>query len=230
MDDAEEYVVRGRREESRDTVSLILTQRNGQVPSFVPGQFITVYFPELNTPEGKSYSISTPPSKDMFEITVKAIGEFSKRLCAMTPGDVIKGSRPYGFFFSEQKDTSLVMLAAGIGITPFRSIIAQTRAESPSRRLSLFHSVRTSNELLFRSEFEGKKDLSVQYFLTRDPSPDLPSIPRRMEATDIISNCEPEGSEFLICGSISFVRDLWRGLKENGVREEKIYTEAFFSH
>ncbi len=43
-------------------------------------------------------------------------------------------------------------------------------------------------------------------------------------------SCEPDGSELLLCGSISFVYDLWGGLKEQGIFEEKRYTEIFFSH
>ena len=35
-------------------------------------------------------------------------------------------------------------------------------------------------------------------------------------------------TEFFLCGSISFVRDYWRGLKDGGIPEISIYTEAFF--
>jgi ferredoxin-NADP reductase len=35
--------------------------------------------------------------------------------------------------------------------------------------------------------------------------------------------------EFFICGSISFVRDMWKGLKLAGIPEENLYTEAFFA-
>ena len=50
------------------------------LPIYCPGQFIDIYFEELSTSQGKSYSISSAPSEGNFTITVKAIGEFSNRL------------------------------------------------------------------------------------------------------------------------------------------------------
>jgi ferredoxin-NADP reductase len=35
-------------------------------------------------------------------------------------------------------------------------------------------------------------------------------------------------TEILICGSIQFTRDVWKGLKNTGLSEDIIYTEAFF--
>ncbi len=224
------YLVTENRRENHDTVTLSLSCEKGSVPSFVPGQFISVYFPELNTPEGKSYSISSPPSKKTVEITIKGIGEFSNRLCAMRPGDKIIGSFPYGFFFSEQDDTDLVLIAGGIGITPFRSMIAHTLEHRPGRNITLFQSARTIADLVFDKELANVYGLSTHYFVTRDTvsSPRITS--RRMGAEDIVDNCRSELAEFFICGSIPFVRDLWHGLKNRGIAEDKIYTEAFFSH
>lgn len=230
MDEKRIYVVTGKREETHDTTTLFLACTDDTIPPFVPGQFISIYFPELNTPEGKSYSISNPPGEKTFNITIKRIGEFSRRLCAMESGAEVIGSLPYGFFYSEQPGTDLVMIAGGIGVTPFRSTILRSIAREPTRRLSLFQSARTADELVFRAELTGLETLSIRYFVTREPSPRLEAAARRMHADDVIERSRPEYSEFFICGSISFVRDMWRDLRKNGIPEEKIYTEAFFSH
>lgn len=230
MEDRLVYIVRESRQESYDTVTLSLSCEKGSVPSFVPGQFISIYFPELNTPEGKSYSISSPPGKKTVEITIKGIGEFSNRLCAMRPGDRIIGSSPYGFFYSEQDDTDLILIAGGIGITPFRSMIAHALEHEPGRNITLFQSGRTLADLIFDEEMANASGLSTHYFVTRENVSSTRITPRRMEAKDIIDTCRPELGEFFICGSIPFVRDLWHGLKSHGVAEDRIYTEAFFSH
>lgn len=230
MEDRLVYVVNENRRENYDTVTLSLSCEKGSAPQFVPGQFISIYFPELNTPEGKSYSISSPPSKNAIEITIKGIGEFSHRLCAMGPGDKIIGSAPYGFFYSEQDDTDLVMIAGGIGITPFRGMIAHALEHECERRISLFHSAKTTADLIFDKELANVSGLTTHYFVTRDTVSSPHVAPRRMRPGDIVSNCRPELTEFFICGSIPFVRDLWHGLKSHGVAEDRIYTEAFFSH
>lgn len=230
MNDARPYVVRGKKRENYDTVTLSLALQDGTVPSFLSGQFISVYFPELDTPEGKSYSISSPPGEKTFSITVKGIGEFSNRLCQATPGDKILGSLPYGFFFGEEDELDLILIAGGIGVTPFRSTILDTRAHKPERRITLFQSARTATDLVFENEFGSLSTVATHYFVTKDSAPHRNATPRRIQPDDIIANCRPERAEFFICGSIPFVRDIWRGLKERGVPEHRICTEAFFSH
>ena len=230
MNDTHHYLVREKKQENYDTVTISLTCENGTVPPFVSGQFISVYFPELSTPEGKSYSISNPPGEMTFNITVKGIGEFSNRLCSLKPGDKVLGSLPYGYFYSEQDDLDLVMIAGGIGITHFRSTILHALADKPGRRIALFQSAKTAADLVFEDELSNLSAVETHYFLTKDLAFHRNATPRRIQSGDIITNCRPEHAEFFICGSIPFVRDIWRGLKDHGIAEDRICTEAFFSH
>lgn len=226
--------MRETRTEVPGVVTLFLSEKKGMVPEFVPGQFINVYFPKLNTPEGKAYSISSAPHEPLFSITVRAIGEFSHRLCAARPGDAITGSLPYGFFYPEREESSVVMLAGGIGITPFRSMIHHAAHHSPKRRLMLFHSSRSLSDSMFGKEFANLHNelpnFSITRFITREAA-SHPHVPRRMRAEDILPLIpDTTHTEFLICGSIPFTRDMWRNLRNAGISEDAMYTEAFFSH
>lgn len=234
--ETERYIVQSKTEEALGVVTLGLAREDGSVPSFVAGQYINVYFPELSTPEGKAYSVSSAPRESLFSITVRAIGEFSNRLSALSPGDAISGSLPYGFFCADSEESELVMLAAGIGVAPFRGMLRDMATTSPKRRVHLFHSIRTSSDAIFRNELDNlRKELpnfSVFYFITRESTSSIPSAQyRRMGATDILSRITSlDATEFLICGSILFTRDMWRALRHGGVNEDRMYTEAFFSH
>ncbi|MDP2642206.1 MAG: FAD-dependent oxidoreductase [bacterium] len=236
LSDLRNYVVRSKREEVPGVVTLLLSEESGGVPAFIAGQYINVYFPETRTPEGKAYSISNAPGESEFSLTVRAIGEFSNRLCNLAIGDKVTASLPYGFFTPEKEESELVMLAAGIGVAPFRSIIRDAAARAPRRPMALFHSVRTSSDAIFQKEFENLREklpsFSLAYFITREESPAIPdALPQRMTADDILPRIlNLDNAEFLICGSISFTRDLWRTLRKAGVSEDKMYTEAFFSH
>ncbi len=233
-DPRETYVVREKILEAPGVSTLKLLRDDGSIPAYIPGQCITVYFPESGTPEGKAYSISSAPWEDTMNITVRAIGDFSNRLCAMTSGDRITGSLPLGYFYSESGEAPLVMIAGGTGIMPFRSMILDAAKSNPSRNLSLFYSVRTMDDIIFANTFDivwsGRENFNVQYFVTREKAPSCPIIQGRMNASAILRNLVhgPEG-EFLLCGSISFVRDMWRDLRSSGIPEEQLYTEAFFS-
>jgi ferredoxin-NADP reductase len=234
QDPRETYVVREKILEAPGVSTLKLSRDDGSVPSYIPGQCITVYFPESGTPEGKAYSISSAPWEGAMNITVRAIGEFSNRLCAMVPGERITGSLPIGYFYSESTEAPLVMIAGGTGIMPFRSMILDAAKNNSSRRLALFYSARTLHDIIFANTFDnlwsGREHFSVQYFITREKSLPCPIIQGRMDASAILRDlAHGSESEFLLCGSISFVRDMWRDLRSNGVQEEQLYTEAFFS-
>jgi len=199
------------------------------VPLFTPGQFINIFFPDTNTPEGKAYSLSSTPQEGA-EITIKEIGEFSGKLCRMREGDTFEASDPYGFFYPEYEDSDLVLLAGGIGVTPFKGIIEQALKTNPKRPVTLLHSVRLQEECIFDECF-SKLDIEREYFVTRDQNVRLGAHPRRMNAEDVLRHKrEGKQTEILICGSIDFTRSLWRELRENGVSEDELYTEAFFSH
>ncbi len=231
------YVVKEKIAESATVSTLKLALPDEKIPVYHSGQFITIYFPELHTPEGKAYSMSGAPHGDALVITVKAMGEFSRRLCALAVGDTVTASLPYGYFYSESEESTLVMIAGGIGVTPFRSMIEDSLAHNPARKLVLFYSSRTYDDLVFKKEFTDLQmkyeNFKVLYFVTREKSPDPEIIHARMNMDDILGSGPHKnirGREFMICGSIPFVSDIWKGLRARGVPEETIYTEAFFSH
>jgi ferredoxin-NADP reductase len=229
------YIVKKVVEESHSVSTLWLELIDGGLPEYVAGQFITVYFPESVVSEGKSYSISTAPIENNFCITVKDVGIFSHYLCEMKVGDVLEASLPYGYFYTDSKETPIVLCAGGIGITPLRSLIIDTLKNNANRSVYLFYSVRKINELVFKKEFDDLKDryknFNVNYFVTRDDDVGKDIFKHRMGVKNIVEVVtKVSEAEFFLCGSISFVRDLWRGFKAEGVKEESMYTEAFFSH
>ncbi len=228
------YIVREIISETPGVSTLRLSLANGAIPTYVPGQFITVYAPELGTPEGKAYSISSAPHEKTLNITVKDMGKFSHYLCSRKQGDELEGSLPYGYFFSESSTSTLALVCGGIGIAPFRSMLLQAAHETPRRSIALFYSNRTAQDIVFKKTLdelqETDRNLRVQNFITREHA-EHPMIKGRITAKRIVESLDnTQPAEFLLCGSISFVRDLWRELRAEGIPEETIYTEAFFSH
>ncbi len=225
------YTVENLHHETGGTTTLFLSSKNKIL--YRSGQCITIYFPETRHVEGKSYSISSAPHEPHLSITVKGIGMFSHKLRAMKQGDTIVGSYPYGYFYSEEENSSLVFVAGGIGIVPFRSMIQDILNRYQSRKVYLFYSNKTYNDIIFKREFDNlmlthRDRFFVRYYLTQEKG--VEEIKSgRIPARDILDTTQelPE-REFFICGSIAFVRDYWRGLKESGIQEECIYTESFF--
>jgi ferredoxin-NADP reductase len=231
----ERYVVKEKVAEAPGVFTLRLSREGGALPHYAAGQFVTVYIPELRTPQGKAYSISSAPGENTLDITVKKIGAFSGHLCALNPGDTVIASEPCGYFFSESASSTLVMAAAGIGVAPYRSIILDCLQKNPQRKLVLFYSSRTVPDIIFKKLFDelcaAHKNMSVAYFVTREENISPPMLKGRIQAQRMLQDLSgAPDPEFLLCGSIAFVRDMWRDLRAEGVSEDKIYTEAFFSH
>ena len=211
------YRVVGKTQETPVVATLLLSREDGKPLSFVPGQYVTVYLPETGTLEGKSYSLSSAPLDDSFSITVKAMGEFSNQLYNLDVGDIIEASLPYGFFYSDS-DSDMVLIAAGIGVAPFRSMIRHHQ----DKKIILHYSLKKKEDAIFKKEFDALKRLSVTYYFTQEGS-------RRIDPNKLVMSLpDLKSPEFFICGGIAFVRDMWKGLQKSGVPEEAIYTEAFF--
>ena len=148
------YIVRETVAEAPGVSTLQLSLSNGSVPKYIPGQFITVYAPELGTPEGKAYSISSAPHEKTLNITVKDMGKFSHYLCSRKPGDEVEGSLPYGYFFSESRTSMLALICGGIGIAPMRSMLIEAARETPRRSVALFYSNRTAQDIIFKKTLD----------------------------------------------------------------------------
>jgi ferredoxin-NADP reductase len=227
----QEYVVLGKRQETPTVTTLILALPSSDVPSYKAGQYITVYFRDSSIPRGKEYSISSAPFEQTFTISVKATGEYSNRLCALQCGDTFLGSPPRGTFYSERDDTDLVMLAAGIGITPFRSIIFDAIQRTSTQELYLFYSNPTVQENLFIREFEmltkRNERFHLQTYVTRESLTTPIALVRHITQENILRTIHSTTySEFLISGTTSFVREQRVGLENAGFLHERIYTEV----
>jgi ferredoxin-NADP reductase len=230
----EHYVVLEKTTEAPGVFTLALALPGGGIPPFTAGQFVTVYFPDSGTREGKAYSISSAPEEPSLSITVRAIGEFSNRLSGLRPQDTLTASLPYGYFASEDEKGGLALLAAGIGITPMRSIIRDAIKKNSKKRIVLFHTGRSIADMVFKNEFDAlqrtHQNFTAHYFITREHTIPAGTTNRRMQAKDILEAVgDFNNFEFMICGAIPFVSDLWRSLHKGGVPEDAISTEAFFS-
>lgn len=228
-----EYKVFDKKTETKDVVTLKLQRIDNIKTSFISGQFITVFFPESGTPEGKAYSISNTSNEGTVDITVKAMGDFSNKLCKMEIGDTVIASAPYGFFYSENEDTSLIFLAIGIGITPFKSMIMQALKNNPNREIFLFYGNKTADDIIFKNDWGEltlkHKNLKIKYFISKEENLKDGFEKGRLSVNRVLESIKvtPQ-TEFLICGSISFVRETWKNLCTANISENNIYTEAFF--
>lgn len=133
-----------------------LTFRSTRSLSFVPGQYADLTVPHSRADSRgsrRSFSISSPPNGDgrvSFALRVpEKSSSFKKALLALEPGDTVRATGVGGdFLLPVDPVTPLLLVAGGIGVTPF---LSQLRHE-PSRDAVLVYAVSSPDEVPFVDE------------------------------------------------------------------------------
>jgi len=222
-----------KKSEAENITSLFFTLTDGADFQFFAGQYVNVELPWISG-HAKSYTISSVPSESALRITIARKGNFSSALTDMPVGSKLVFDGPHGYFFPEQTADDLVFIAGGIGVTPFVGIINDRLNSGFQNKITLLYSTKGIAQTAFFGELnrlaEEKKIDKLVYFFTEDKSKHkfVEEYERISEKTLKKYLVSVGRKRYYVCGSIGFVRDVWKILKEYGVPEENIFTESFF--
>jgi MOSC domain-containing protein YiiM len=150
--------VADKRRESSTVTSLVLEPSDGRpLAAAMPGQFIVLRLkPTPETPALlRSYSLSDEPSEARWRISIKrepngVAGAYVE--AGLRIGDVIEASAPRGVFTLRQGDGPVVLLSAGVGITPVLAMLHVLAAGGSRREIWWIHGARNSAEHAFVAE------------------------------------------------------------------------------
>ncbi|VVC02778.1 Sulfhydrogenase 1 subunit gamma [Candidatus Burarchaeum australiense] len=238
------YVVKEVVDEASDVKTLKLVPESGPIFDFKPGQFVNL---ALHMREGpveflsKPYSISSSPAnKDYLGLTIKITereGSFPKLVATLRPGDKVFLMGPFGVFtFDPVKHKDVVMVAGGVGITPFHSMISYATDRKLSNKLLLLFSNKTCSETIFYKEFDelAKLNPNFKYLCTatrEEGDLSLPIARGRFDQDRILQACggSVEGKHFMLCGSTPFVEGFRDMLYAMGIAKDHVLYELFGS-
>jgi ferredoxin-NADP reductase len=137
--------------ESDDVTSVYLSGRRLQRFSFRAGQYANVAFLTKDLLAPHPFSFSAAPNGRFLRISIKAVGDFTRRIRHLTPGAFAVLEGPLGAFTLGNPVTQkFLMVAGGIGITPIRALIESLAADD--RDVVLLYAARTVNDLVFAAE------------------------------------------------------------------------------
>lgn len=162
-----------------------LTFRTHSRLAFTPGQYLELEVPHRH-PDARGtrreFSIASAP-EDLPELTVafreattagaKPQSSYKKALAAVEQGGKLAVTGVWGdFVLPKRTSTPVLMVAAGIGITPFASQLRHQRLAGQDRDVVLVYVASDASELAFRAELEAS-GIPVIVFTRNEPS-DLP--------------------------------------------------------
>jgi ferredoxin-NADP reductase len=103
-----------------------------------------------------AFSIVSAPTEQQLTIATRMRdSSFKRALAALPIGSTAKLAGPFGSFaWHKDHQRPLILVAGGIGITPFMSILRQTAHEASRRPISLIYSNRRPEDAAFLEELE----------------------------------------------------------------------------
>ena len=190
------------------------------------------YVVRLTAPDGytasRSYSVASAPddSSNEFELTVERLeeGEVSTFLHDVVEiGDELDVRGPIGGWFVWEGDTPALLVGGGSGVVPLMAMLRLARATAQSELVRLLVSVRSPDDLYYRSEIIGP-ETTVIYTRQAPAGDDRP--PGRLAATDVAPFAGADAT-FYVCGSAPFAEAATQLLVDNGNLAEAIRVERF---
>jgi hypothetical protein len=220
------------------------------IPPYHPGQFLTflLRMPEHADPVVRCYSLSDSPTRSgYYRCTIKRLppppdkpdargGLASSYFHSLEEGALLDVRAPSGNFFLDVNSVRpVVLVGAGVGITPLLSML-NMMCESESRReVWLFYGVRNRAE---HPMFDHLKELAAAHETVRvvtcysEPTLtcregehyDVKGHP----SVELIRRVLPSNNyEYYVCGPPPMMEAVTKDLREWGVPDDDVHFEAF---
>lgn len=262
-DDWKDLKITRKVRESEEITSFYLepVDSNLKLPMYKPGQYISInmFVEELDGGvwQARQYSLSDAPGKKYLRISVKRepgiqVGEpkdmanpgYVSNLLHDTKeeGDTVRVSHPFGdFFFEEEeedKDTPVVLISAGVGLTCLTSILNTLGENKSSRTVSWIQGARNSDMRAFKKDIDrlaaDNENIHAVYFSSNPKDGEVEGRDYNIEGRvdlDKVSKAtlfvDHDKALYFTCGPTQFMLDVESKLKSYGVPAKRIKMELF---
>jgi ferredoxin-NADP reductase len=207
---------------------------------FKAGQFLEMSL--INPPEtdaegnGRAFSIASAPSDSHLMIATRMRDTAFKRvLGSLPPGAEVQIEGPFGdLTLHNNPARAAVLLAGGIGITPFRSMVFRAAGEKLPHRLFLFYSNRRPKDAPFLGELQALRTGYTNFTLVETMTAKEPGEGSWKGETGQITRemltkylGELQGPIYYVAGPPGLVAGMQDVLHGAGVDDDDIRAEEF---
>ncbi|PXW31098.1 UNVERIFIED_CONTAM: nitric oxide dioxygenase [Williamsia faeni] len=228
-----------RTDDPSGTVALTVVDTAGTFSKFVPGQYVSV---GVTLPDGarqiRQYSLINTPGDGKLTFAVRPVaattdgpeGEVSTQIAEnVAVGDLLDVSIPFGDLPVGGIGTRpLVLISAGIGITPMVGILEHLAVHAPQCPVRVLHADRSpETHPLQARQRELVEQLAAGSLDTwyENPGAEEPSIHRGLMQVDTITF--DDNADYFLCGNTGFVQAVRDQLLARGVADDRLHCELF---
>ena len=219
-------------------INLVVKSRNTETPGyqsvvferpinfhFDAGDWIDIDMKDLDHNGGKTYSLASSPTEQDLRIAFReGLSPLKKALASATPGDALtitQYGNDYGFQLRENRAS--VLIAGGVGIAPFRSMLKEMFDQHSKNHVHLIYLNQTT-DFLFQDELDtwtrALQNLRIDYIITKE----LNRKKREKLLTSLVNN---PNQQFYIAGPTGMVTSTSNLLTGIGVHERDIKIDSF---
>jgi nitric oxide dioxygenase len=232
--------------ETADVISLVLAPVAGSAaPSFIPGQYVSVAV-RLDGGRGRQirqYSLSGRPGADTWQVTVKRVRASATAPAGMVStflhdqvavGDELQVSPPFGDVGTIGGAGPLLLISAGIGVTPAMSTLEDLAHREPDRPVVLVHADRAGAAHPLRRHLprlsRRLRTLRMEFWYEDGPADGIGAHDRTRVNSGRVDPERiplPASAHVHLCGPLPFMNHVRDGLLRRGVPSERIAYEVF---
>ncbi len=227
--------------ENRDINSLYIEGSDEKYTRRKAGQFVSLMIMEPDGwSEPHSFSIASAPEDSILRLTIKKVGKFTSTVPDLKPGTPVKCIGPLGAFCKDiDVKPLIVMLAGGVGITPFLSVLRHFRNIKAGNKVTLFWVNKGIEDVFSSDEIEAMTNeliLTVVYCFSREDDvqkyfrQEYPGVfyEKGRLSSDILKRSGvTEDAAFYLCGPPPMMESTLKELGSLGVDQSAVQQERF---
>lgn len=172
----------------------------------------------------RPFTVASSPTEDVVQLTTAISdnpSDFKKALLELETGMKINMSGPVGSFYLKDNNPSL-LIAGGIGVTPFRAIVKQleTEGDGGEKQVKLLY-LDSNKSYIYKEELDEiskNTTLDVNYLESRD---------QLYEEINKFITTYKNDSNYFVAGSKSMVSSITNHLKSHNISKRNIKKDAF---
>lgn len=206
-----DFTLTDKKEVAEDTVTFTFSPSDGYTGGFVfePGQYLTIHVPLISP---RHYTITSKVGANVLECTTRIVKDGYTCVYMhdkMAIGDKVRLGVPCGLFTLETAEKDVVLVGAGIGITPIWSFLSHL----PKEKVKSVYIVEKRPERIPFKDNLDELDLPIDYSFTKTGEAKRPNL------DDVAKDLVKRGGEdavYYLCGPKVFLETLVSSLTTAG--------------
>jgi ferredoxin-NADP reductase len=200
---------------------------------YMAGQFTEVYLPHAADSRGERrwFTLSSSPTEELLAITTRTAATdsstYKKGLAQLQPGVELHLAEPMGdFVLPKDPSIPLVFVAAGLGVTPVRSMVKYLSDTGEQRHIRLLYATSHSTDAPFMSLFTAYHLELTR--LVRHPEAGYAGLAGSVTTERVLGLAEDLEEPYIyVSGPEPLVEATYKGLIAHGLPNERLIMDYF---